>query len=153
MPILPSSRQSDDRVAFDMSAETAAKALDLVFRSPSPALKIEFQGANPYLTSPLIRTIVEAAKEMESGAQRDLQFVITTNLALLSDEVLEFCKVHGVLVSTSLMARRPAQREPSRPGRDSYERTIEGIRRVREALGSDGVGALMTRREPALAGP
>src|SRR4029453_3500506 len=39
-PYCQVSRQSDDRLAFDMSQETATKALELVFRSPSPALKV-----------------------------------------------------------------------------------------------------------------
>jgi His-Xaa-Ser system radical SAM maturase HxsB len=144
-PYCQVSRQSDDRLAFDMSSETAAKALDLVFRSPSPALKIEFQGGEPLLNFPLIREVVEAAKARNRVAQRVLQFVITTNLALLSDEVLEFCKAHDVLISTSLDG--PADlhnKNRPRPGRDSYERTIAGIARVREALGPDGVSALMT---------
>jgi uncharacterized protein len=150
-PYCQVSRQSDDRVAFDMSRETATKALDLVFRSPSPALKIEFQGGEPLLNFPLIRTIVEDAEKRNEAAQRDLQFVITTNLALLSDDVLEFCKQHSILISTSLdgppdlhNGNRP------RPGRDSYERTIAGISRVREVLGPDGISALMTTTRASL---
>jgi His-Xaa-Ser system radical SAM maturase HxsB len=77
--------------------------------------------------------------------------VIATNLAVLSDEILEFCKTYGVLLSTSLdgpadlhNANRP------RPGRDSYERAVAGIRRAREVLGHDGVSALMTTTRASL---
>ena len=55
------SRQTDDKHAFDMSEETADKALELVFKSPSPALKIEFQGGEPLLNFSLIRYIVNEA--------------------------------------------------------------------------------------------
>src|SRR5260221_268749 len=96
-PYCQVSRQSDDRVAFDMTRETATKALDLVFRSPSPTLKIEFQGGEPLLNLDLVRFIVELALEKNREAKRDLQFVIASNLALLTDEVLEFCKAHHVL--------------------------------------------------------
>ena len=150
-PYCQVSRQSDDRIAFDMTADTAKKALDLVFRSPSPILKIEFQGGEPLLNFPLIRTIVGEALQRNEARPRPLQFVITTNLALLSDEVLEFCKHHGILISTSLdgpadlhNANRP------RPGRDSYERAVAGIARVRDALGIDGVSALMTTTRASL---
>jgi len=81
-PYCQVSRQSDDRVAFDMTPETATKALELVFRSPSPTLKIEFQGGEPLLNFPLVKFIVAAALEKNREAQRDLQFVIATNLAL-----------------------------------------------------------------------
>jgi len=37
-----------------------------------------------------------------------------------------------------------------RPGRDSYERTIAGIRRTHEALGLDSVSALMTTTRASL---
>lgn len=42
--------------------ETAEKALALVFRSPSPGIKIEFQGGEPLLNFPLIRYVVERAE-------------------------------------------------------------------------------------------
>jgi sulfatase maturation enzyme AslB (radical SAM superfamily) len=128
-PYCQVSRQSDDRVAFDMTRETATRALELVFRSPSPSLKIEFQGGEPLLNFPLVKLIVEAALERNREARRDLQFVIATNLALLTDEVLEFCKTHGVLLSTSLdgpadlhNANRP------RPGATVTSAPLQGSR-------------------------
>jgi len=150
-PYCQVSRQSDDRVAFDMTEETAMKALDLVFRSPAPALKIEFQGGEPLLNFPLIQFIVERALEKNATAPRPLEFVIATNLAMLTDDVLAFCKTHNILISTSLdgpadlhNANRP------RPGRDSYERAVAGIARAREALGHDRVSALMTTTRASL---
>lgn len=150
-PYCQVSRQSDDRLSFDMSEETARKALDLVFRSPSPVLKIEFQGGEPLQNFPLIKFIVETALEKNREAPRPLQFVITNNLALVTDEILDFCKAYDVLISTSLdgpadlhNANRP------RPGRDSYERAIEGIERARNVLGHDRVSALMTTTRASL---
>jgi sulfatase maturation enzyme AslB (radical SAM superfamily) len=70
--------------------------------------------------------------------RRQLQFVIATNLAYLSEEVLTFCEAHGVYFSTSLDGPRELHnRNRPRPGGDSYELTIDGIRRVRERLGHD----------------
>jgi His-Xaa-Ser system radical SAM maturase HxsB len=150
-PYCQVSRQSDDRLAFDMSVETAEKSLALVFRSPSPGIKIEFQGGEPLLNFPLIRHVVERAETWNLTERRDLQFVIATNLALINEEILEFCMDRDILISTSLdgplelhNANRP------RPGNDSYERTIEGISRVRNALGHDRVSALMTTTKLSL---
>jgi uncharacterized protein len=86
-PYCQVSRQSDDRVAFDMTSETATKALDLVFRSPSPALKIEFQGGEPLLNFPLVRFVVERALEKNREAKR--QFVIATNFTRTQVDDLE----------------------------------------------------------------
>ena len=116
------SRQTDDKVAYDMSQETADRSLDFVFRSPSPAIKIEFQGGEPLLSFPIIRYVVEKAKERNRGHSKDLQFVITTNLSLLTDEVLAFCLAHDICLSTSLDGPEDLHnRNRPRPGRNGYQ--------------------------------
>ena len=82
------SRQSAAKSEFDMSEETARRALELAFRSPSPHLKIEFQGGEPLLNFPLVRWITAEAKRMNVEYGKDLAFVIATNLALIDDEML-----------------------------------------------------------------
>jgi uncharacterized protein len=153
-PYCQVSRQSEDRLAYDMSIETAERALGLTFKSPSPAIKIEFQGGEPLLNFDLIKHIVNRATELNKLHGKDLEFVITTNLSQLSDEILEFARQHSVLFSTSLdgpedlhVANRP------RPGGDSYRKTIEGINRIRNEYGIDKVGALMTTTEASLSRP
>ena len=150
-PYCQVSRQSSDKSRFDMSEETAQRALEATFRSPSSNLKIEFQGGEPLLNFPLIRSIVAEAERLNQDQSRNLSFVIATNLALLDDTVLSFCAEHDIYISTSLDG--PADlhnRNRPRPGGDSWERTVAGIRRVREELGSDRVSALMTTTEGSL---
>lgn len=96
------SRQTEDRTHFDMSRDHADRALDFTFRSPSPSIKIEFQGGEPLLNFELIRHVVERAEVLNTTHRRQLQFVIASNLSRLSDDILSFCKAHGVLFSTSL---------------------------------------------------
>src|SRR2546423_1572698 len=148
------SRVSADRALYDMSPETATRALDLVFRSPADSIKIEFQGGEPLLNFERIVQIVEEAERRSRTANKSAEFVVTTNLALITDEMLDFFREHAVLVSTSLdgpkfihNANRP------RPGNDSYQLTIRNIRRAREALGYDRVGALMTATRLSLSNP
>lgn len=148
------SRVSADRALYDMSAETASRALDLVFRSPAPEIKIEFQGGEPLLNFERIVQIVGQAKERASSLQKTVDFVITTNLALMTDEILTYCKENDVVISTSLdgpafihNANRP------RPGNNSYELTIQGIRKTREVLGFDRVAAIMTATRLSLSHP
>ncbi|MER9104437.1 His-Xaa-Ser system radical SAM maturase HxsB [Mesorhizobium sp. M0848] len=150
-PYCQVSRQSEDRSAFDMSEETAEKALALIFQSPSPAIKIEFQGGEPLLNFPLIQHVVHRAEAINKVAGRSLQLVITTNLAVVTEEILEFCRAHSVLISTSLdgpatlhNANRP------RPGKNSYELAVAGIHKARLALGHERVSALMTTTKASL---
>ncbi|WP_437737407.1 His-Xaa-Ser system radical SAM maturase HxsB [Sorangium sp. So ce1335] len=139
------SRRSEESAQYDMTAAHADKALDLVFRSPNERIKIELQGGEPLLNFPLVRHIVERAQAMNQIHRRDLQFVITSNLSRLSDDVLLFCKEHDVHLSTSLDGPadlHDAQR-PTRGG-SSHQTTIQGIHRAREVLGPDRISALMT---------
>jgi His-Xaa-Ser system radical SAM maturase HxsB len=150
-PYCQVSRQNDDRVAFDMSVETADRALDLVFRSPAPAIKIEFQGGETMLNFPLVRHIVERAERINLEQHRNLEFVLATNLAVVTDEILAYCAEHRILVSTSLDG--PADlhnRNRPRPGGDSHARAVAGIQRARATLGRDRVGALMTTTQASL---
>ena len=145
------SRQAAAKSEFDMSEETARKGLELAFRSPSPHLKIEFQGGEPLLNFPLIRWIVAEAGRLNERHGKDLAFVIATNLALLDDEILDFCAEYDVHLSTSLDGPRDLHNaNRRRPGQDSWQQAVSGIRRVQERLGQDRVSALMTTTEASL---
>lgn len=153
-PYCQVSRVSSDRAAYDMNPETAARSIDLLFRSPNPNLKVEFQGGESLLNFDTIRYIVEEVKTRNDRERRNIQFVIATNLAPLTDEMLDLCRTHGVLISTSLDGPRHLHNaNRPRPGGDSYELAVEGIRRCRTALGENSVSALMTTTAASLDQP
>jgi His-Xaa-Ser system radical SAM maturase HxsB len=153
-PYCQVSRQSVDRHAYDMKPEMAEKAIEFMFRSPSQAIKVEFQGGEPLLNFELIRQIVERVEARNEHEGCDLQFVIATNLAPLTDDVLEYCRAHDILISTSLDGPKDLHnRNRPRPGGDSHQLAEQGIRRVREALGPDRVSALMTTTAASLPSP
>lgn len=149
-PYCQVSRRSVDRERFDMSTETAMRALDVALSAPSPKIKIEFQGGEPLLNFPLIKQIVQAARQ-KALPGKHVQFVVSTNLALLDDDVLDFCRTNSVLVSTSLDG--PADlhnKNRPRPGGNSHQLVTEGIRRAQTALGLDRISALMTTTQASL---
>lgn len=148
------SRVSSDRTRYDMSEETARRALDLVFRSRAPVLKIELQGGEPLLNFERVRQIIVDASARAANESRGVEFVVTSNLALIDDAMLDFFREHGVFLSTSIDgsaelhdANRP------RPGNDSHARAVDGIARARAALGHDRVAALMTTTRRSLETP
>jgi uncharacterized protein len=153
-PYCQVSRVTEDRDRFDMSAETAERGVEWVFQSPSPLLKVEFQGGESLLHFDRIRHIVDLVEERNAIEQRDVEFVIATNLSNVSDDVLDYCQKHEVLLSTSLDGPEALhnQNRP-RPGNDSYARVVANLARSREALGHDRIGALMTTTERSLAMP
>ena len=148
------SRVTTDKARFDMSRDAAAKALDLTLRAPAKDIKIEFQGGEPLLNFDLISWVVEEAERKGSLLGKNIEFVITSNLAYLTDDILAFLKAHNVLLSTSLdgpafihNANRP------RPGNNSHALTLAGIDRAREVLGAEKVAALMTTSRLSLGHP
>ncbi len=150
-PYCQVSRQNDDKREFDMTVETANRAIDLVFRSPSPHIKIEFQGGEPLLNFDLIRHIVLRAEDRNLTEKRNLDFVIATNLAVVTDEILAFCREHKIHISTSLDGPEDLHnRNRPRPGGNSHQKAVEGIDRVRAALGCDEVSAVMTTTRASL---
>jgi len=148
------SRKNSASTEFDMSYDDAMAALRIVFDSPSPEIKIEFQGGESLLNFPLIRQIVLEAERMNETRDRALSFVIASNLVPLNEEILQFAEEHNLVFSTSLDGPADLHNQNrSRPGRNSHELTENGIRQIRARLGESGVSALMTTTRASLGRP
>lgn len=144
-PYCQVSRQSEDRSAFDMSIENAENALNLIFKSPNPHIKIEFQGGESLLNFELIKHIVKSAKIRAAADNRDLAFVAATNMTHVTDEIIDFFGTEGVTFSTSIDG--PADlHNANRPykGANAFEIVCGNIRKVQQRLGLHSVSALMT---------
>jgi len=145
------SRQNIDTSRFDMSRKIADKGIEFAFKSPSRFLKFEFQGGESLLNFDLIKYITLQVHEKNKLANREIQFVIATNLAFIDEEKLKFCEKYGILISTSLDGPEDLHnKNRPRPGKNSYQLTINGIVKVREMLGFHNVSALMTTTKYSL---
>ena len=139
------SRQTADKESYDMSLDTAEKSIGLMMGSPAHHLTLELQGGEPLLAFDLIRQIVPLAKRRAESLGKEIDIVVTTNLANATDDMLYYLRDENIKISTSLdgpafihNANRP------RPGNNSYELTIQNIERARKILGFGRVSALMT---------
>ena len=148
------SRQTADKSSYDMSLDTAEKSIGLMMSSPAPHLTLELQGGEPLLAFDLIRHIVPLAKRQAHSLDKELDIVVTTNLANATDDMLFYLRDENIKISTSLdgpafihNANRP------RPGNNSYELTIQNIERARKILGFGRVSALMTTTSLSLQHP
>lgn len=148
------SRQSADAVRFDMSPATMAHAIDRLFEAPAPSLTVEFQGGEPALAFPTVRTLVEAIEARAARESRTISFSLVSTLHHMSDEMLEFCRDHWIQLSTSLDgpafvhdANRP------NPTRDAHGRTLAAIGRARAVVGAENVSALTTLTRLSLGHP
>jgi His-Xaa-Ser system radical SAM maturase HxsB len=148
------SRQTADKNTYDMSLDTAQRSIDLMMASPAKRLTMELQGGEPLLAIDLIQQMVPFAKSRAKTLNKELDIVVTTNLANATDEILSYFRDENIKISTSLdgpafihNANRP------RPGNNSYELTIENIERARKIVGHNRVAALMTTTQLSLQHP
>jgi len=87
---------------FDMTQETAQKVVDTIFQSPSQDLTIEFQGGEPLANWPVVKYIVDYARQKNGSANKKLALHLVTNLSLMDEEKLEWLMEREVHFCTSL---------------------------------------------------
>lgn len=131
----------------DMSPEIAWKAVDIILQSPAKELKIEFQGGEPLLNFETLTAVVEYVEErIHGGLEKHIEFVVCTNLTLLTAEHLAFFKKHSIVISTSLdgpMGCHDANRI-LRNGQSSYQAFREKLESITDADARNAVSALLT---------
>lgn len=148
------SRVTEDKERYDMSTALIDKGIDLMMKSPNHFLTMEFQGGEPLLVFEKIVYAIDRTKELSPKFNKQVNYVICTNLALVTKEILYYCSNNDVLISSSLDGPDYIHNQNRhRPGRNSYEMAVKGIELAREILGSDSVSALMTTTNLSLQYP
>lgn len=95
-------RKNQDDYSSDMTKQTAKNVVKTIFQSPSPCIKIEFQGGDPSVNFQMVKYIIEEAEWQNLFKKRELEFVICTNLTLLTENMVKYLKKHKCMISTSL---------------------------------------------------
>lgn len=142
-----SSKGGIDDKKYDMDELTARNTVDIIFKTPSPVIKIEFQGGEPTLNFDILKVIVLYAEELNQTAKKELSFVICTNLLSLSDEQLQFLHEHKVDISTSCDGPKELHDfcRKSLISDSAYNSFIANLKKCREVYGEkDGPSALLT---------
>jgi len=88
--------------------ETADAVLDLVFSSTSPSLTIEFLGGEPLANFPVVRHLVDRARERNAQVGKTLDFSLVSDLSRLDDATLEWILSNGVRVRATAPAGLPS---------------------------------------------
>ena len=130
---------------LDMGRDSASRAIDIMLAAPSGSVVMEFQGGEPLLAFDLVKWMTETTAARAAIVGKSVNYVICTNLTLLTDEHLEFFKAHDFAVSTSIDG--PADlHNRNRPMRGTltHDVVVKNIHRCHEALGDGSVSALMT---------
>lgn len=147
-------RKNLDDNSANMTKETAKNVVRTIFESPSPFIKIEFQGGDPSTDFDMVKYIIEEAEWQNLFKKRVLDFVICTNLTLLNEDMVKYLKKHKCAISTSLDGpkylhdtNRPLQ-DPALNHHAIFEKNLEMIRKIWGD--NDCVSALMTTSKHSL---
>lgn len=140
-------RKNMDDHSADMTQKTAKNVVRIIFESPAPCIKIEFQGGDPSTDFKMVQYIIEQAEWINLVKKKELEFVICTNICLLTERMVRYLKKHRCMISTSLDGPRDLH-NANRPLQDTehthelFERQLQMIRRVWGD--NDCISALMT---------
>jgi len=115
----------------DMTKETADKALDIAFSSTNKHIAIEFQGGEPLLNWPVVKYVIQRAREMEPIYGKDLELRLVSNFSLMTEEIYDFIIEYKVSLCTSIDGPRELhnRNRPYAKG-DSYEATVKWTKRI-----------------------
>ncbi len=142
-----------------MSRSTALAAVETAFRSPNPAITIEFQGGEALLNWPVLKAASAHAKRLNRKAGKDLALAVVTNLSLMSEEKFDWLVREGVSVCTSLDGPADLHDANRRwSGGSAHATVVRWLKRFMAAAARDGrrdslPSALMTTTRLSLGRP
>lgn len=140
---------------YDMDIETARKAVDICLMSPSKSIKIEFQGGEPLLNFKIVKFIIEYAKEHELAKNKKIEFVVCSNLTVMTEDMLKYLADNNIFISTSLDGSKNVHdfNRVYREGKGTYEDVIKSLDRARQHISPSRISALMTTSKYSLEYP
>ena len=147
-------RKNMDDHSANMTKKTAKNVVKTIFQSPSPFIKIEFQGGDPSTDFEMVKYIIEEAEWQNLFKKRVLEFVICTNLTLLNEDMVKYLKKHKCMISTSLDGPKDLH-DTNRPlqNKDLDHHAIfeKNLTMIRDIWGDkECVSALMTTSKHSL---
>ena len=138
----------------DMTKDTAKNIVRTIFECPSDVIKIEFQGGDPSTDFEMVQYIIEEAEWINLRKRKCVEFVICTNITLLTPKMVKYLKEHKCQISTSLDGPKEIH-DTNRPLQDKsldhhaiFEKNLEMIRNIWGD--QECVGALMTTSKYSL---
>ena len=122
------------KAAVVMAHETATRAIDLLFRQAEklPRVGIVFFGGEPLTRFAELRELTLYAERQAGTRGKKVDFSLTTNATLLSDEMIDFFRDHdfGVAVSIDGDEAEHDRRRITLGGKGSYRIVAAKVKRL-----------------------
>jgi uncharacterized protein len=131
-----------------MDREIAESAIDMLVKESAerPNIHVTFFGGETLLNFPLLRTSVDYAKRQSAQAGKKVEFSLTTNATLLTEEMVEFFSEHrmGVTVSIDGDKELNDRMRVFHDGRGSYDVIVPKIAMLLQRHRTNSIGARVT---------
>lgn len=131
-----------------MDYETGTRSIDLLMQeaSENERVAIVFFGGEPLTRIAVIRDLVEYAEEKAAAAGKAVEFSLTTNATLLTDEIIDFLDAHrfGITVSIDGDQAQHDRHRRTIAGGGTYKTVAMRVKRLLEKYKSKPVGARVT---------
>ena len=142
----------------DLTEAMAEKTVDLILQAPTPFVTIEFQGGEPLVNFPVVKHLIEYAKEKNRAVGKQLEFTMVSNLALMDEDKLKFLLSNKVQLCTSIDGPEHLHdKQRKLVASSSFKAAVYWIKRINQAYGDMGldtslyhVEALLTTTREAL---
>lgn len=131
-----------------MSLETAVAAFELLLREAAERRQVNvvFFGGEPLTTMPLIRDVVAHAKRRAAEHGKTVDFSLTTNATLLTDEIIDYLDEHRFGLTVSMDGPKALHDRNRRTvgGAGTYDVVVRNVRRLLDRYRSRPIGARVT---------
>lgn len=145
---------SDDKISKTsgkpkyMDQQLAEDSVDLLFNESGdhPSVHVTFFGGETLLNFPLLQSTVTYAQKKAKEYQKRVEFSLTTNATLLTEEVADFLAEHCIGVTVSIDGDRELndRMRVFHDGRGSYNVIVPKIKMLLERHKTNSIGARVT---------
>jgi uncharacterized protein len=136
------------RDAAVMEETTAMAAIDLLLKESTghERVSVVFFGGEPLTRFPTIRALVAYAEQEALKSNKQIDFSLTTNASLLSDEIVAFFQLHRFGISVSIDGDEAVhdRYRITIGGKGTYQLVAKNVRRLLAVCKARPVGARVT---------
>jgi len=131
-----------------MNHEVAESAIDMLIKESAerPAVHVTFFGGETLMNFPLLRSSVDYANAKCAEVNKTVEFSLTTNATLLTEEIVDFLSEHRVGVTVSIDGDRELNDKMRifHDGRGSYDVIVPKIQMLLKRHRTNSIGARVT---------
>ena len=123
-----------------MKSDVMHRIIEQMLDMPSKLITFELQGGEPLFYFEGLKTFVNIAENLNKQYNKIIQFRTVTNATLITDEVIEFAKLHDIAICVSLDGNKEMT-DKSRiyaDGTGAFDQIMKGVNKLKTEYKIDG---------------